>query len=138
MIKPSSMILKITFDAIIEGVLYENIELNYTPDEADITNGWCLSLEDLHQEDNDSWCMFQAGNDTYDCQFFGIDDSLAYDEVTDEYSPKLALKIPLSYQLNLMERNDVDCYEHTDTWLYENEAKFINIQIHTKDGIVKL
>lgn len=134
MVKASSIILKITFDAIIEGVLHKGIELDYTP-----TEDWCLPLVDIHHEDNDSWNTFEVGGEVYDCQFFGIDDSLAYDD-EDRYSRKLAMKIPVQYQLNLMEKDENGYYNHTDTWLYEDvdEVRFFNIQIHTTDGIVNL
>lgn len=130
MITANSIIEKIVFDVTIDGETFKGVTLDYTPEQ-----GWCLRASDIHYEENDSWCMFEVGGETYDCQFFGEDDSFAYADNINTYDDDLAMQIPIHAQLCLMELEDNGCYSHTDTWLYTPEVKFENVQIHTNDGV---
>lgn len=119
-IKEDAVIKKIIFDLVCEGKKYDNLELAYEDDgKYKYPDDWCLTWEDIHMEDNDSWCMVETPDGLlFDMQIYGINDSLG-------------TKAPLRMQANLMERDGINC-NHTDKWLF-NDC-FSNIRIIFNDG----
>lgn len=119
-LQPTDVIKSITFDVTIDGTTHKGISIDY---EYDLEQEWSLTWEDIHMEDNDSWCLAKVGDDVFDFQIFGNDESLGMDAV-------------LQMQGCLMELDgcsEAECYSHTDDWIYDE--CFSNVQVTTMDGI---
>jgi hypothetical protein len=116
-LQPTDVIKSITFDVTIEGITYKGISIEY-----DLEEEWELTWEDIHMEDNDSWCLAEVGENIFDFQIFGNDESLGMDAV-------------LQMQGCLMERDEYteeECYVHSDYWIYDE--CFSNVQVTTQNS----
>lgn len=114
-------IRSISFNIEINGTKYKDVVINY--DKRDN-----LTLADIHYEDNDSWKLIKIGDDLYDFQIYGNDDSKA------EKKPDGILKTRLSIQLFKM-------YKHNNKWYHtsyivgnRNKAKITYVRIDTNQG----
>ena len=115
--KATDVIQKIIFDATIDGVTYKDNECVYENDD-----DWSLTYEELHYEDNDSWCIVEIGGNVYDAQFYGDDE-------------EKGLRSVLGGQLCLMEKDTDGYYIHTDIWY--TGCCFSNIRFVSTTGEVK-
>ena len=117
-LKKEDVIEKIIFNITLRSKLYKDIEMNFSED-AD----WCLTWEDMHNEDNGSWCICEIGNNVLDIQIYGEDDVKGMDA-------------KLRMQGNFMELDTEGTYSHTNDWIYSES--FSNVRIVTTDGRVKV
>lgn len=126
-LKASDVIIKITFDLHLDGKNYRNVELDYKPEKK-----WCLTWEDIHYEDNDSWnCVGikdSKGNELcYDFQIHGEDDEIDWNK------NKLWID-----GCSMYKAEGEECWSHGDDWLsYHDNVKFSNVKIHTQNGKVE-
>lgn len=115
-LKKDDVISKIIINVNINGKLYKDICLEYEED-AD----WKLTWEDIHYEDNDSWCFGKVGDNVIDFHIHGHDD-------------ELGMKNRLSMYGSFMDVDGIN-YRHSNEWIYSNSIS--NVRIFTKSGKMK-
>lgn len=115
-LKKGDVISKIIINVNINGKLYKDICLEYEED-AD----WKLTWEDIHYEDNDSWCFGKVGDNVIDFHIHGHDD-------------ELGMKNRLSMYGSFMDVDGIN-YRHSNEWIYSNSIS--NVRIFTKSGKMK-
>lgn len=115
-LKKGDVISKIIINVNINGNLYKDICLEYEED-AD----WKLTWEDIHYEDNDSWCFGKVGDNVIDFHIHGHDD-------------ELGMKNRLSMYGSFMDVDGIN-YRHSNEWIYSNSIS--NVRIFTKSGKMK-
>lgn len=115
-LKKDDVISKIIINVNINGKLYKDICLEYEED-AD----WKLTWEDIHYEDNDSWCFGKVGDNVIDFHIHGHDD-------------ELGMKNRLSMYGSFMDVDGIN-YSHRNEWIYSNSIS--NVRIFTKSGKMK-
>lgn len=115
-LKKGDVISKIIINVNINGKLYKDICLEYEED-AD----WKLTWEDIHYEDNDSWCFGKVGDNVIDFHIHGHDD-------------ELGMKNRLSMYGSFMDVDGIN-YSHRNEWIYSNSIS--NVRIFTKSGKMK-
>ena len=115
-LKKGDVISKIIINVNINGKLYKDICLEYEED-AD----WKLTWEDIHYEDNDSWCFGKVGDNVIDFHIHGHDD-------------ELGMKNRLSMYGSFMDVDGIN-YNHRNEWIYSNSIS--NVRIFTKSGKMK-
>ena len=117
-LKATDVIAKIIVNITIGSKLFKDVELNIENDDK-----WWLTFEDIHYEDNGSWTLVKVGEDVFDVQIYGNDDSQG-------------LKSALRMQGCLMEYDENDkCYSHTNDWL--TQESFSKVRLVTTDGRIK-
>lgn len=115
-LKKGDVISKIIINVNINGKLYKDICLEYEED-AD----WKLTWEDIHYEDNDSWCFGKVGDNVIDFHIHGHDD-------------ELGMKNRLSMYGSFMDVDGIN-YRHSNEWIYSKSIS--NVRIFTKSGKMK-
>lgn len=115
-LKKGDVISKIIINVNINGKLYKDICLEYEEDAY-----WKLTWEDIHYEDNDSWCFGKVGDNVIDFHIHGHDD-------------ELGMKNRLSMYGSFMDVDGIN-YRHSNEWIYSNSIS--NVRIFTKSGKMK-
>ena len=112
------VITKIIINVTLHGKVYKDICLEYNEEPK-----WKLTWEDIHYEDNDSWCCADVGDYMIDFNIHGQDD-------------ELGMNNRLSICGNFMELgSDGLKYCHTKYWIYSESIS--NVRIFTKSGKMK-
>lgn len=117
-----AQIKSISFNIEVNGIKYKDVVINYDKNDK-------LTLADIHYEDNNSWKLIKIGDDLYDFQIYGNDDSKATKK------PDGILKTRLSIQLFKM-------YKHNNKWYHSSDilcsldksAKITYVRIDTNQG----
>lgn len=115
-LKKDDVISKIIINVKVHGKVYKDICLEYEED-AD----WKLTWEDIHYEDNDSWCFGKVGDNVIDFHIHGHDN-------------ELGMKNRLSMYGSFMDVDGIN-YRHSNEWIYSNSIS--NVRIFTKSGKMK-